>query len=105
MCGMPSPLLACNIQAISRFQRRRYDDLVTRLRSAMLDRRELPDGYIYLLDSATITEQEVSEWIAMERPCCPFLILQFEVAGEVSRLAMRGPEGVKALLENEFPNG
>jgi len=71
----------------------------------MRDRIELPDGYSYLLDSATITEQEVSEWIAMERLCCPFLILQFEVAAEVSRLAMRGPEGVKALLENEFPDG
>jgi len=102
MCVMASSVLACNIKAISPPQRPRYDYLVSRLRAAMRGRSELPDGYSYSLDSAKITELEVSEWIAMERLCCPFLIFQLEVAGEVSRLAMRGPEGVKALLKGEF---
>lgn len=105
MCVMASPVLACNIQAISAAQRPRYNDLVSRLRAAMRDRRELADGYDYSLDSAKITLREVSEWITMERLCCPFPIFQLEVAGEVSRLAMRGPDGAKALLREEFPNG
>jgi len=105
MCEMASSVLACNIKAISALQRPRYNDLVSRLRSAMRDRRELPDGYDYLLDSAKITEPEVSEWIAMERLCCPFLIFQLEGAGKDCSLTMRGPEGAKALLEGEFPNG
>jgi hypothetical protein len=103
--GQMASVLVCNIQAISAVQRPQYDDLVSRLRSAMRDRSGLPDGYSYSLDSAKITLPEVSEWITMERVCCPFLIFQLEVAGEGSRLAMRGPEGVKALLEGEFPNG
>ena len=105
MCGMASPVLACNIQAISAVQRPRYNDLVSRLRSAMRDRRELPDGYDYLLDSAKITEPEVSEWIAIERLCCPFLIFRLERAGKDCRLTMRGPEGSKAVLREEFPDG
>jgi hypothetical protein len=102
---MASPVPACNIQAISAVQRPRYDDLVTRLRAAMRDRRELPDGYNYSLDSAKITLPEVSEWITMERLCCPFLIFQLEIAGEASGLTMRGPDGVKAVLQEEFPVG
>ena len=102
---MGSPVLACNIKAISAVERPRYDDLVARLRAAMRHRRELPDGYSYLLDSAKITPREVSEWITMERLCCPFLMFQLEEAGEVPRLTMRGPEGAKALLQAEFRNG
>ena len=105
MWGMEFPDLACNIHAIGTSQRPRYNYLVTRLRSAMRDRRELPDGYEYLLDSAKITEQEVSEWITMERLCCPFLIFQLEAVGEDSRLTMRGPEAAKAILRAEFPAG
>jgi hypothetical protein len=103
MGSMASPILACNIHAINGVHRPRYDNLVTRLRAAMRDARELPDGYSYSLDSAKITEPEVSEWIDMERLCCPFLVFQLEVAGEASRLTMRGPEGAKAILRSEFP--
>ena len=102
---MASPVLACNIQAISAVQRPRYNDLVTRLRSAMRDRRELADGYSYSLDFAKITLQEVSEWITMERQCSPFLIFQLERADEALRLTMRGPDGTKAVLQAEFPAG
>ncbi len=105
MCVMASSTLACNLKAISAVQRPRYDDLVRLVRVAMRALRELPDGYSYSLDSAKITEQEVFEWIAMERLCCPFINVQLEVAREVPRLTMRGPEGVKAVLEGEFPNG
>ena len=103
MCVMASPLLACNLKAISAVQRPRYNDLVSRLRVAMRDCRELPDGYSYSLDLGNITSSEVAEWIDMERVCCPFLVFQLEGAGEASRLTMRGPEGVKALLREEFP--
>ena len=92
---MASPVLACNIKAISAVQRPRYNDLVSRLRAAMQDRKELLDGYTYSLDSAKITAPEVSEWITMERLCCPFLVFQLEGEGEASRLTMRGPDGAK----------
>ena len=100
---MASPVLACNIQAISVAERPRYDDLVSRVRAATRDRKELPDGYSFSLDSAKITLPEVSEWITLERLCCPFLMFQLEVPGEALRLTMRGPDGAKALLREEFP--
>jgi hypothetical protein len=97
--------LACNILAISATQQPRYRELVSRLRSAIQDRSELPDGYCYSLVSTGITLPEVAEWIVMERLCCPFLTFQLEVAGDNFRLTMRGAEGVKAILREEFPGG
>jgi hypothetical protein len=95
---MASRVLARNIQAIGAVRRRRYNDLVSRLRAAMQDRAELADGYWYSLDFAGITLPEVSGGIAIEQLCCPFP-------------TMRGPDGVKPLLpeelpiREEFPNG
>ena len=102
---MASPDLACKIHAIGAVDRPRYNDLVTRLRSATRDRKELPDGYEYLLESTKITLAEVSEWITMERLCCPFLTFQLEGVGRDSHLTMRGPDGAKAVLGEEFPAG
>jgi hypothetical protein len=62
-------------------RRPRYNDLVKRLRSATRDRRELPDGYAFKLDSKAVSVPEVAEWISMERLCCPFLTLQLSASG------------------------
>ena len=105
MCVMAPPIIACNIHAISTAQLPRYNDLVSRLRSAMRDRTELADGYSYSLNPGKITLPEVSEWITMERLCCPFLIFELAGAGEASRLTMRGPDGAKAVLREEFAAG
>jgi hypothetical protein len=96
--------LACNIKAISAAERPRYNDLIKRLRIAVQDRNELPDGYAYKMDTKKITLPEVAEWITMERLCCPFLRFQLDVkANGDSQLTMRGPDGVKAILREEFP--
>ena len=96
--------LACNIKAISATERPRYTDLVKRLRSAVLKRHEISDGYELVLDPKTIGLLEVAEWIAMESLCCPFLAFQIDVKGDaVFRLTLRGPDGAKAILSEEFP--
>ena len=99
-----SPVLACNMKAISAKQRPRYNDLTKRLRSAVRDRSEVSDGYAYELDSMAMALPDVAEWITMERLCCPFLIFQLEVKGDgASQLTLRGPAGAKAILQEEFP--
>jgi hypothetical protein len=96
--------LACNLKAISAADRPRYADLMKRLRTAVGNRSELSDGYTYAVDTKRATLAEVAEWITMERLCCPFLTFRLDVkpTGE-SRLTLRGPEGVKAILQEEFP--
>lgn len=100
-----STVFACNLKAISATERPRYIELVKRVREAMRDRTEISNGYAFQLDSKTITLPEAAEWISMERLCCPFLTLQLSAAGNQTHwvLTLTGPEGVKPLLDVEFP--
>jgi hypothetical protein len=99
------PVIACNVKAISAAERPHYMELMKTLRRAVRDRRELPTGYTYVIDSKTIGLKEVTEWITMERLCCPFLDFQLSISskGTEYSLALTGPEGVKPLLQAEFP--
>ena len=98
-------MIACNLTAIGLRQRPRYNDLMKRLRSAVRNQSELPNGYAYQLDQEAITWTEVAEWISREWLCCPFLKFKLSVTGQQTDwlLTLTGPEGVKALLQAEFP--
>ena len=103
MNGQEVPV-ACNPTAIATTDRPRYHELMKQLRSAVRDRHEVPDGYAYQLDSKAIALTEVAEWITLERLCCPFLTFELQVAGEGHpHWTLRGPDGVKAVLQEEFP--
>lgn len=101
----PARVFACNLKAISAADRSRYNDLVKRVRAALRDRSEISNGYTFKLDNKTVTLPEAAEWISMERLCCPFLTLQISASGNQPHwvLTLTGPEGVKPLLDAEFP--
>lgn len=106
VCGafQAKPPLACNLEAISAKDRSRHADLMTRLRAAVMSHSELSDGYAYALDTTKASLPEIAEWITMERLCCPFLAFQLDVKGSgESRLTLRGPDGVKQILQQELP--
>ena len=74
------------------------------LRRAVCSRTDLPNGYGYGFDTTQITLPEIADWITMERLCCPFLAFQPDVTQDgMTRLSMRGPNGTKAVLDEEFP--
>lgn len=104
MPGADSPVISCNIKAISAAERPRYNTLVEKLRRAIRHRRELPDGYAFRLNEETITLTELAEWIRMERQCCPFLIFKIEIpaSNQSLQLTLRGPSGTKAILVSAF---
>ena len=96
--------LACNAKAITTAERPRYKALVAELKAAVREKRELPDGYSFRLDNGVVSLQNVAEWMGMERRCCPFLTSQLETSGSRSDswLTLKGPAGVKALLDAEL---
>lgn len=100
-----TPVIACNLKAISPPERPRYNDLMHRLRASFRNRGEVRDGYTLNLNANAISLREVAEWITMERRCCPFLTFQLSASGRQVNwvLKLTGPEGVKALLKTEFP--
>jgi len=95
--------LTCNLQAIDSASRVRYDELRARLGAAVISWSELADGYLIQLDGTLVTHIQLTEWIGMERLCCPFLSLEMEPAQSgVLELKLTGPEGSKTILLTEF---
>jgi len=94
----------CNINGIPPQQRARYGWLIEALRRAIEDRRELPDGYAFQMDTKQIDTGQLVEWIELERRCCPFF--GFEVRWDRKNgsvwLHLTGPEGVKEFILDEF---
>ena len=96
--------LTCNLDGIPSQERARYADLFESLRHAIRDKRELPDGYALLLDPAQFTTDQALEWTKLEQECCPFLEMQvrWDIENGPVWLDLRGPEGVKDFILDEF---
>lgn len=71
---------------------------------AVLETRELPDGYAFRFPTDTGWLVQLATFIAEERRCCPFFT--FELVCEPAEgpiwLHLRGREGVKAFIEDQF---
>jgi hypothetical protein len=97
--------LTCDRRAIDPATRTRYDALLGRLRAAVISYSELEDGYVFQLDKKLISYRELSEWISMERLCCPFFLFEAEtVESGALELRLTGPAGSKTVLLAEFGN-
>ena len=105
--------LVCNVQALTAAQRERHQKLEGLLRSTVVERAELENGYVFVFDLGRLPADsageafcvvEVAEWVELESRCCPFLAFGIDVEpkGKTVRLRLTGGKGVKALLEAEL---
>ena len=105
--------LVCNIAALTGAQHERHQKLGRLLRSAVVERAELENGYVLVLDlgrlpldsaGAPVCVVEVAEWVDLESRCCPFLSFGIDVEpkGKNVRLRLTGGKGVKPFLESEL---
>jgi hypothetical protein len=74
------------------------------MRTATKEVQPLPDGYAFRFHAEQSTILLVSEFIARERLCCPFLIFELVVEQEDSPLwlRLRGRKGVKDFIKAEL---
>jgi hypothetical protein len=98
-----SPIV-CNLKALSPAERTHHAALSEKLRTAALDRRELPDGLAFRLSAASMTLTELADWVDAERRCCPFLEFRITLERESGalQLALTGRDGVKEFLLADF---
>jgi hypothetical protein len=101
---MEGASFCCDIKAMNKVERERYEVLRERLESAIEETKELESGYAFRLRSGTVPLIDIAEWVEKEHKCCPFF--DFEIA--VNRddapvwLTLRGAEGVKPFMRMEF---
>jgi hypothetical protein len=95
--------LTCNLDGIPSQERARYTELFELLRRAIREKRELPEGFSILLDPQFTMDQAL-EWTKLEGYCCPFLEMQvrWDIENGPVWLDLKGPEGVKDFILDEF---
>ena len=103
----------CNLGALNVAQRERHQKLGRLLRSAVVEKTELENGYAFVLDLGRLPADsageafcvvEVAEWVDLESRYCPFLSfgVELEPKAKTVRLRLTGARGVKAVLESEL---
>ena len=92
----------CDMGAMTREERGRYEILRAKLEKAVISVAELADGYGLRLRDGGIRPEELVEWIGFEQKCCPFFTLTAsEQAGSLI-LLITGRSGVKEFIRAEF---
>jgi hypothetical protein len=95
---------ACNMSAIKSEQREQHIATAGQLFRAVRSIRELPNGYGFQLSDELNILQLVTEFISLERLCCPFFgfTLEIEPEGGPLWLQLTGREGVKPFIRAEI---
>jgi hypothetical protein len=85
------------------FQQRR-NNVLLRVSKAIVETKELEDGYAYRFPSEAIWIGELANLITLERQCCSFLRFNLRLdpgAGPIW-LELSGPAGTKDFLNSIF---
>jgi hypothetical protein len=95
---------ACNVDALTEVERHESHDLQGRMAKAILNIEELPAGYAFRIDEATLPLAGLSRWIDLERRCCPFFHFDLEVMPDAAGtwLRLTGASGVKEFIDSEL---
>jgi hypothetical protein len=94
--------IACNLND-AEFRERRADLLRT-FQGALLETRELDDGYAYRFPSDADRISQMAQLITFERACCPFLRFNLRVEPDNGPLwlELTGPPGTREFLQSLF---
>ena len=96
--------LACRMSALTAEQHARRRDLASRLRPLVSEVMPMANGYALRLPAQDDVLMQATEFVTLERQCCPFLSFQLDVEAENGGawLRLSGREGVKKFLAAEF---
>ena len=96
---------ACNRMALRPAERRRhFDELGPRLRTLVLQAREVPNGYEFQFPGDRATFDLFTEWTAGEHLCCPFfdIDLRLDREGGATWIRLTGRPGTKEFIRFDF---
>ncbi|MBX3254903.1 MAG: hypothetical protein KF862_12240 [Chitinophagaceae bacterium] len=81
---------------------KRKAEVIASLKSKLLKREELTDGYAYLFTSTDSNIDEVTTFIKTERTCCDFFSFKISIEDENLWLSITGAEGTKDFIAGEL---
>lgn len=93
----------CNLGLLTKAERQRDQQLARLMRAALVERKELPNGYGFRFTAGST--QKLAEWTYIIAKCCQPLDYRLEIGpqpGGALWLWMTGGEGVKEFIGGEF---
>lgn len=95
---------ACDMTAIGADQREAHLETIKTLFCSIEEVSEMPNGYRFRLPNDCETLRRTTQFIALERLCCPFFgfSLEVEAEGGATWLSLTGREGVKPFILAEI---
>jgi hypothetical protein len=82
---------------------KRKIETIQLLKKALLERKELSNGYSYKFDGSDTMIQQIIAFILTERLCCNFFTFQLIIEDELyAWLFLTGPEGAKDFIKSEL---
>lgn len=99
---MDTTPLSCNLAAMTPAQRQQYSKVKTRLRAAVQEVKELPDGYAFRYNADPSLFMEAAEFATLESRCCPFFsfVLEARHNGGPMWLRITGPKEAKPFIKD-----
>jgi hypothetical protein len=94
----------CDLYSLTDEQRLVHADLTARLVAAVLEKRELAEGFAFRVDAEKVPLDAIGQWIELERKCCPFFGFRMEIEPERGAiwLQLNGRVGVKEFIRAEL---
>ena len=80
---------------------KRKATVIADLKSLVLERIELEDGYSFKFDGTDETLDKLNDFIKTERMCCDFFTFQLTIEENTALLKITGPNGAKEFLKEE----
>ena len=82
--------------------RERKATILASLRKLVLEKRELPDGFMYKFPGTDEVIDELTTFIKTERLCCDFFTLTTDGKSQTTTLTLTGPQGAKEFIQTEL---
>lgn len=94
--------LTCNLTTPE--LRKRKETVLKKLKTKVLERKELEAGYAFKFSGTNKTLDELLEFIKTERACCSFFTFGLDISGDKSSvwLKLTGPENTKEFIAREL---
>jgi hypothetical protein len=98
------PSFACNLLALTVEERGEHAQVTEQLMGKILASKELPDGYAFQFAPQTDTLHLLTQFVTLERLCCPFFTFTIRVEPENGPLwlGLTGQVGIQAFIRAEL---
>jgi hypothetical protein len=100
---MTTPMAKMACKLTSPELRKRKEEVISKLKALVLEKKELPDGYAYKFDGTDEILDSLTAFIKSERLCCDFFDFMLLVSNDaVAWLEITGEKGAKEFIKTEL---